>query len=443
MYYTLRSIHRNMRFLFFLLVANYGFAQTITDFQSLQEVLVVAEKNSYTSKVSAEQTNLSKLTVMSAYGNALNPKLPATASITDNSSLPVNFIPAEAFGGAPGTFRQVTLGQRYISTFNLSPQFDILQFGNIAKIKSAKLNDQLTESNNKVSKKNLFDQVNACYHNILSFQAQIEVLKANKQKADSLFSIVKNKYDQGLVRKQDLNDAQINAITIADKQEQAALNLEQQYLTLKTLCDTESEMRVNQSLWTIANQGETLEASGDLSVRNSELQAQFARAEFDAAKWQNMPVLSFVSSFNWQNNSNKQFLDPARAYIYSSFWGLRLSWDIPTNVAKLTSQKSAQINYKIAKLNAEHLALQNKTQNEQMEKDYAKAVAQYNNNLLIFKLKEENYQKSRNQFEANILPLDKLLLAHNELLMSQINVATSLANISFSKSKIEINNQIK
>jgi outer membrane protein TolC len=434
-----------MRLLFFLFVLVIGscFAQTITEFQSLQEVLVVAEKNSYTSKVSTEQSNLSKLTVISAYGNALNPKLPATGSITDNTSLPVSFLPAEAFGGAPGTFRQVTLGQRYISTFNLSPQFDILQFGNIAKIKSAKLNDQLTESNNQVSKKNLFDQLNACYHNILSFQAQIEVLNANKKKADSLYSIVKNKYELGLVRVQDLNDAQINAITIADKQEQATLNLEQQYLTLKTLCDTESEMHVNQSLWTIANQGETLEASGDLSTKNSELQAQFARAEFNAAKWQNMPVLSFVSSFNWQNNSNKQFLDPAQKYIYSSYWGLRLSWDIPTNVAKLTSLKSAQINYKIAKLNSEHLALQNKMQNDQMEKDYAKAVAQYNNNLLIFKLKEENYQKSKNQFEANILPLDKLLLAHNDLLMSQINVATSLANISYSKSKIEINNQIR
>ena len=425
------------------LFGNYCFAQVNIEFKNLQDVLNLAEKNSYTSKIATEQSGLSKLTIQSAYGNALNPKLPATASITDNARLPVNFIPAEAFGGAPGTFRSVTLGQKYISTFNVSPQFDIIQFGSLAKIKSAKVNDQLTQSNNLVSKKNLFDQVNACYHNILSFQAQIEVLKANKEKSDSNLRIVKNKYDQGLVRKQDLNDAEINSITIADKLEQSKLSLDQQYLTLRILCDTEVEMRVSQSLWDIPAQSENLDANGDLSVKNSELQASFARAEFAAAKWQNMPTLSFVSSFNWQNNSNKQFFDNQQKWIYSNFWGLKLSWDIPTNVAKLTTQKSAEINYKIAQINAEHLTLQNKTQNEQMEKDYAKAVAQYNNYLHISKLKEENYQKSKNQFEANILPLDRLLIAHNDMLMSQINVATGLANVSFNKSKIDINNQIR
>jgi outer membrane protein TolC len=428
-----------------LLLGNYGFAQTATEFKSLQEVLSLAEKNSYTARLSEAQRHLSKLTVQSAYGNAFNPKLPASASITDNASLPVNFLPAEAFGGPAGTFRQVTLGQRYISTLNISPQFDILHFGNIAKIKSAKANDLLTQSNNMVTKKNLFDQVNACYHNILSFQAQIDVLQANKSKSDSTLRIVKNKYDQGLVRKQDLNDAEINTITIADKLEQAKLGLEQQYLTLRVLCDTDAEMRVSQSLWDISAQTETQEATGDLSVKNAQLQASFAQAEFGAAKWQNMPTLSFVSSFNWQNNSNKQFFDPNqnKMWIYSNFWGLRLNWDIPTNVAKLTAQKSAQISYSMAKINAEHAVLQGKIQNEQIEKDYAKAVAQYNNYLQITKLKEENYQKSKNQFEANILPLDKLLLAHNDLLLSQINLATGLANVSFSKSKIEINNQIK
>ena len=434
-----------MKSLFLILLSStqFSFAQTIVDFKSLQEVLNLAEKSSYTSKISTEQSNLSRLTVQSAYGNALNPKLPASASITDNASLPVNFIPAEAFGGAPGTFRSVTLGQKYITTFNVSPQFDVLQFGSIAKIRSAKANDLLTQSNNLVSKKNLFDQVNACYHNILSFQAQIDVLKANNEKSDSNFRIVKNKYEQGIVRKQDLNDAQINSITISDKLEQSKLSLDQQYLTLRLLCDIEAEIKVSQSLWSIPFQTENVDANGDLITKNADLQASFARAEFAAAKWQNMPTLSFVSSFNWQNNSNKQFFDNNQRWIYSNFWGLKLSWDIPTNVAKLTTQKSAQINYKIAQINAEHLILQNKRQNEQMEKEYAKAIAQYNNFLQISKLKQDNYQKSKNQFEANIIGLDKLLIAQNDLLLSEINVATSLANVSFSKSKIEINNQIK
>ncbi|MEY3450929.1 MAG: hypothetical protein RL711_754, partial [Bacteroidota bacterium] len=77
------------------------------------------------------------------------------------------------------------------------------------------------------------------------------------------------------------------------------------------------------------------------------------------------------------------------------------------------------------------------------EQDYQKSLAQYQNNSIIYKLKNENYQKSKNQFEANILPFDKLLLAQSDLLISEINVATSMAAISFHKSKIDILNQLK
>ncbi len=425
-----------------LLLACSAQGQT-TEFKTLQEALTLAEQSSYTAKLAKEQKELARTTVISAYGNSLNPKIPVTASITDNAKLPVSFIPAEAFGGPAGSFRQLTMGQQYITLLNVAPQFDIINFGNLAKIKSAKVNEEVTESNSLVTKKNLFDQVNACYHNILSFQAQIEVLQQNQLKADSIWSIVKNKYEQGLVRKQDLNDAEINKITIIDKIEQATLNLEQQYLSLQTLCDTEGSLKVSQSLWQAQTQNENLKASSDLVVRNAELQKAFASAEYGAAKWANMPTLSFVTSLNWQNNSNKKFFDENQKWIQSNFWSLRLSWDFPTNINKLTSMKTSQINYRIAKIQADHIALQNKTQNEQLEKDYTKAQAQYSNYEKIYKLKEENYLKSKNQFEANILALDKLLLAHNDLLMSQINVATSLANISFTKSKIEINNQIK
>ena len=78
-----------------------------------------------------------------------------------------------------------------------------------------------------------------------------------------------------------------------------------------------------------------------------------------------------------------------------------------------------------------------------MEKDYQKSVSQFKNNQLIYQLKLESYQKSKNQFDANILPLDKLLIAHNDLLISEINVVTSLTAIAYNKSKIEISNQVK
>jgi OMF family outer membrane factor len=411
-------------------------------FSTLQEVLDVADKNNYTSLVANQQQRLAELTTKSAYGNAFNPRIPTSASITDNATLPVSFIPTDAFGGPSGNFRQVTLGQRYVTVMNIAPQFDLLNFGSLAKIKSAKLNEKLSHHNNLLSKKNLFDQLNACYHNILSFQTQITILQQNKSKADSLLEIVSNKYEQGLVRKQEVNEAKINVINFKDKIEQASLNLQQQYLSLQLLCETTDSLNVAQVL-RIDQPAKDLQAIGNLTEENAKLQYAFAQAEYAAAQWANMPTLSFLTSFNYQHNSNVSFIDKNNPWINSNFWSLRLSWDFPTNVNKLTALKSSMINNNIAEINATHATLQTKIQNEQAEQDYQKSLAQYQNNIIIHQLKNENYQKSKNQFEANILPFDKLLLAQSDLLISEINIATSMAAISFHKSKIDILNQLK
>jgi OMF family outer membrane factor len=426
--------------IFLIAISSIGFAQQ--KFISLQEILSLAEKNNYSILIAEEQNNLASLTTVSAYGNAFNPRMPLSASITDNSKLPVSFIPSEAFGGPVGGFKQLTMGQRYVSVLNFAPQFEILNFGSLAKIKSAKANELLTKHNALLNKKNLFDQVNACYHNIISFQSQINVLKLNKQKSDTLLRIINDKYNLGLVRKQDVNDAEINLISIKDKFEQAKIGLEQQYLTLKILCETEDSLMINQILDESKIENE-INVTGNLIQENANLQLSFSKAEYKASLWNNLPVLSFITSFNVQNNSNLSFIDSKNPWIQSNFYSLKLSWDFPTNVPKITALKSNLIAYNIAQINAKHSSLQAKLQNEQLVNDYQKSLLQYQNNKNIYSLKLDNYIKSKAQFEANILSLDKLLLAHNDLLISELNVATGYANVSFNKSKIEINNQIK
>lgn len=72
-----------------LTISQLSFSQT--QINSLQEILNLADKNSYTSRVSVQQNCLAHLTTQSTYGSALNPRLPVTVSMTDNVSLPVTY----------------------------------------------------------------------------------------------------------------------------------------------------------------------------------------------------------------------------------------------------------------------------------------------------------------------------------------------------------------
>jgi hypothetical protein len=48
-----------------------------------------------------------------------------------------------------------------------------------------------------------------------------------------------------------------------------------------------------------------------------------------------------------------------------------------------------------------------------------------------------------NQYVNDIIPLDRLLTAQVKLLSSRLNVASALATLSYTGSKIQINNQFK
>ena len=72
---------------------------------------------------------------------------------------------------------------------------------------------------------------------------------------------------------------------------------------------------------------------------------------------------------------------------------------------------------------------------------YEKAVNQLQNFKKIASLKEDTYRKSFNQYKENIISLDQLLIYYNNMLSAQLNMVSALANIGFSKSKIDINNK--
>lgn len=76
-----------------------------------------------------------------------------------------------------------------------------------------------------------------------------------------------------------------------------------------------------------------------------------------------------------------------------------------------------------------------------MALEYEKAQKQWSNFKSIADLKEDTYQKNLNQYNENILPLDRLLTSQNDMLNSQLNVVVALANIAFAKHKIIIHNQ--
>jgi outer membrane protein TolC len=431
---------KNKMIIFLLLLAGTNKAQ-IT-FTSLDSVLSYTQKKSSSIKITNEQNLLAKWTKIAALGNTINLRSPISFSSTDNTMLPVNFIPADAFGGPPGTFRQITLGQQYVSNFNINPQIDIINPYAWAKVKSASINKEMTEVNSLLIKKNLFESIAAAYYNCVSIQDQINLTQQSLQAADSIVFIVQNKYSLGIVREQDLNNAKVNQLNVTDKLNQLKLMLQQQQNSLKILCDIPASTKLS-----IVNEDHVSDSKGkagsSLPYRYTELQAGYARSELRANRLNMFPIISLVGYQGWQQNSNTAFFDNNASWIQSRYIGLRITVPFPPDVTKLSQSYTSKINYHIAQLNNDHTKLQTELSNESLNIDAEKANSSYQTAKQIVDLKKANYEKSINQYKEGILPTDNLLTAFSDLLNSELNFISAYSNLQYNNSKININNTVK
>lgn len=415
-------------------------AQEQKTFSSLEVVLLFVKDKNYTFSNAERQTKLAELSRKTAIANVINPRVPASMQVIDNTKQQVLFLPGEAFG-QPGTFRSVTTGQKYSSLINLQPQFEILNLAGIAQIKSAKINQQLTENQNKINELNIYNQINPIYFNILSFQGQREIVKENISNAETILKIAQNRFNENVGRKQDVNESEVNLINLQNNLEQLEMSLKIQEESLALFFENSIQPTLLETVWTYENTNESLPTINTLQDQNTQLQLQLMQQDFKVSKAQLWPTLSFITSFNWQNLSTDFFYSSNSSAIDYNYIGLKLSMDLATSATKISNIKNKKFQSDILNTTAEHSIKETATKNRQLVLDYEKSISQLQNMKKIVALKEDTYNKNFNLYQENILSLDDLLISNNNLLAAKLNIVIALANIGFYKSKIEINNK--
>jgi OMF family outer membrane factor len=438
------NIHKLLRkeFLIFFWIFSglNSFSQEEKVVNSLPELLQLSKEKNYALQNATLQTQLANLTKKTAVGNILNPRIPASAQSLNNFEQQVSFLPGTILGLPEGTFKEVTMGQQYTSTFSVQPQFDILNFGSIAQVKSAKINEQLVDNQNKINEQNIYNQINGVYFNLLAFEVQKKILQENIKIGENLVLINQNKFNEGITRKQDINEAEANLIALQDKLSQLILNEKIQNQSLALFLENEFDLKLTEQLSHYENIEELVSTNSNFKSENYKLQYQMMQQDLKIARLQQLPVLSFISSFNWQNLSNENYFDANSNWVNFNYVGLKVTWDFPTNVQKLATVYNKKIQLNQLKNSADHADKENVFANKQLEIEYEKAIEQFKNLKKIYVLKKDTYEKNFNQYQEQILPLDKLLISQNDLLISEINMVNALANIGFSKNKIVINN---
>ncbi len=426
-----------------LIISQLPNIQAQQKFENLESLLSYADTKSISTKANNIRLLQAKKTLLASKLAIADPLANVSVSFIDNTRLPVNIIPGELFGGKPGEFREVQFGVQYNTNSTQNIDIKLLNLEGWKNFKLAEINIQISENDNKLNQKNLHDNIASAYYNIVQLNAQIESTKQNLLVADSLLAFAQRKYNQGIVKQQDVNDSRVNYLIIKENTRQIEFVVKQNYIALKILSDIpESEIiEISERINVVSDNQKPMIELNNLLIESNRLKELSVFTTIQKTKKAFAPTISFVFN-NAFNQFNNDFTVLGGRWITSNYLGLRLNLPLP-NANTLTNKFKAEFDYQLAQKNTEQAQIKANLTTKQLENDWEKAISQTKSYVEIAGIQQDTYAKNINLYNEGLISIDRVLNSFNTLTNAIYSLNSSKVSISLAQAKIDINNRIR
>lgn len=132
------------------------------------------------------------------------PQVSASADIKDYLSIPTSLIPAEFFGGAPGTFMPVKFGTKYNASYGISISQIIFNSDYIVGLDAANELVKLSEKNVLRNKVETHAVITKAYYGSIISKERLKIIDANIDRIKKLFEDTKALNTAGFAEKLDV-----------------------------------------------------------------------------------------------------------------------------------------------------------------------------------------------------------------------------------------------
>jgi outer membrane protein TolC len=412
-------------------------------FSNFQELLAFADQQNLaaqTGEIKVLQAQKARLAAIAAIPD---PVLNNALNFTNNTKLPVNLFPAEAFGGQKGEYREVQTGVQYNTAIATNLDIKLLNWEGWQNLKLAKLNIVISQTDKLLNQRNLYENLAGVYFNIVQLQAQLEITRRNWETADTLCAIAERKYQQGIAKQQDVNDSRVNQINIQENARQMEFLIKQQYLALKILADIPDETAIaiveKTAPEATAIRPEIL--PGDVNVRHFQLKEQSSQLSLRKTNRAFLPTVSFVAN-NSYNLYNPDFSVFSGNWIHSQYIGLRMNVNLPT-ANTVANRSNARFALLLSQKEREQAQIQSTLEHQQRVVEWDKTVSQKQAYAQVLNLQRDTYFKNKNLYEEGIQGIDRTLTSFTAMLNAEYNLIASQVSVALAAAKIDIKNKFQ
>ena len=417
-----------IKILFFLLSFAYtkSFAQQTNAFTAKQAV-DYAIKNSAQVKNALVDIQIQRQTNKEITAAAY-PQINGNVSVNDYLNIPTSLIPAEFFGGPPGTFTPVKFGTKYNASFGGDVQqilFDGQVFvGLMARktvIESAVKTKEITAEQIKVN-------VMKIYYQLVVGTKQIESLDANIARFDKLLHDTREIYKNGFAEKLDVDKVEVQLSNLQTEKLKAENQIAAGYEGLKflmgmpqqnslVLTDTLSEEELKSNI---------LEQNYNYSNRKEFQLLDIATklGEFNVRRYKlsKIPTVSAMGSFNKNaQRTSFDFFKGNGQWFNTSFVSLKVNVPIFDGGARNARIAKAKLELEKTKNNVEQFKLSVDNDIAQSRLKMKSALLTMDSQKKNIALAEQVYNTTKLKYEQGLGSNQEIYNAQTELKVAQNN----------------------
>ncbi len=423
-----------------------GISQEQTNSFSLTEAIAFALKNNY-SAINADRDVIDSQKQKWEVIAAGLPQITGDVGYQNQLKQPVSLIPAEFFGGEPGTFQSVIFGPPQSANATATLRQQIFDGSYIVGVQATRAFLSYSANNKEKTQLEVRKMVTEAYGNVLLAEESVAILEKNQATLEkNLFETTKI-YENGLGDEESVEQLQITLSSVQSQLKNAVrlkdITLQMLNLVMGLAIDAPTQLEDNLD--------DLTQAQIDFGILDSEFNmannVDFKLAtnlneqryfEWKLAKSKALPTLNaFVNYGASAFGSEFNFLSGDQQWFESSVLGFDLSIPIFSSFKRSASTQRAKIALEKAKTQLAEAEEQIRLQLEKAKSDYILAIEQYETNKQNLGLAERIEQKNQAKYLEGIASSFDLRQAQLQLYSAQQEYLQSMVDVINRKTELE------
>lgn len=358
------------------------------------------------------------------------PQVSGSFDIKDYVELPTSLLPAEIFGGAPGTFIPIRFGTKYNATGGFQATQLLFSSDYLVALQSSNTFKELSEKNMVRSRIEIITGVSKAYYTVLINKERIKLIDANIAKLKKLHDDTKVLNENGFVEKIDVDRLTVSYNNLLTEKSKLLklIAVTESLLKFQMAYDLKSEITLTENFDINKLPVIELKEEGEFNyssrIEYSLLESQRIINEFELKrnKLSYLPNVVLYGSLNTQAQRNEfSFFDTGKKWYPISVIGMTISVPIFSGGQKYFKTQQAILNIEKTKNTMESVE-------SAIDLDIQVAKTNYLNALSSIEIQKTNLELSENIFNVAKLKYEQGVGSSIEILNAETSLKEAQTN---------------